>query len=139
MGVTGVPKRVGQCAILSVCQGIRKMGSTAVKLLGQRPNGEPGFCDFVVEFGVSVLKGNKTKQLSRGYRFLAMTHVLAAAVPTKRPPMQKSNPARRRQGKQLHRNKTKDHTCLFKETEIREPLLNFLSLGGAWFCPHLAK
>lgn len=70
MGVTGVPQGVGQCAILSVCQGIRKVGSTAVKLLGQRPNGEPGFCDFVVEFGVSVLKGNKTKQLSRGYQFL---------------------------------------------------------------------
>lgn len=50
------------------------------------------------------LKGNKTKQLSRGYQFLAMTHVLAAAGPTKGPEMQNSNTARRRQEKQLQRN-----------------------------------
>lgn len=66
MGVTGVPQGVGQRAILSVCQGIGKVESMVAKVLGQRPNGELGFCDFVVEFGVSVLKGNKTKQLSGG-------------------------------------------------------------------------
>lgn len=121
MGVTGVPPGVGQRAIPSVCQGIRKVGSTAVKLLGQRPNGELGFCDFVVEFGVSVLKGNKTKQLSRGYQFLAMTHVLAAAGPTKRPLMQKSSTARRRQEKQLQRNKPRTTHVFLKK-------LKFLSL-----------
>lgn len=98
-----------------MCRGIRKVGSTAVKLLGQTPNGELGFCDFVVEFGVSVFKRDKTKQLSRAYQLLAMTHVLAAAAgPTQRPPMQKSNPARRRQEQQLQTKPRATHVFLKK-------------------------
>ena len=32
---------------------MKKVGSTALKLMGQRPYGELGICGFVVELGVS--------------------------------------------------------------------------------------
>lgn len=40
------------CHFLCV-QGYGEGGSTALKLVGQRPSGELGFCGFVGEFGVS--------------------------------------------------------------------------------------
>lgn len=114
MGVTGVLLGWGRCVApreLSTCcrflcvLGCEKGGSVALKFVGQRPNGELGFCGFVVDFGVSgdetEWSQNETKQTSPpwGCQCLAVTPVLAAAGPSKRPQVQNSSTARRGQGK----------------------------------------
>lgn len=53
MGQCAASRELSTCDPFYVCQDVKKVGSTALKFMGQRPYGALGVCGFVVEFGVS--------------------------------------------------------------------------------------
>lgn len=52
-GQCAASREQSRCGPFYACQDVKKVGSTALKLMGQRPYGELGICGFVVELGVS--------------------------------------------------------------------------------------